>query len=184
MNNLQPDLRSAPSLPASEKSELKMIHMSALFAYLAGFPEQKCEFWSSCAWRRSASSRRDLSWNCSSQSGCELEDTFTVRADGCLCSNEPKVTIIPLKAIISGQLQSLFVLKNKITTTKKHDYIHLGKRETQSWFQAALRTSPFRHVWCFREIHVGRSMCVFVWRVLVMYVCKRPISIITHQRGG
>lgn len=112
MNNLQPDLRSAHSRPAPEKGGMKMSHTSATFAYSAGFPEQKCDFCSSCAWRHSASTRRDCSRNRSWQSGCELEDTFTVRADGCLSSNDPKVTVIPLKAMISGQ-QHLFVLKKK-----------------------------------------------------------------------
>lgn len=48
--------------------------------------------------------------NRSLQSGCEMENTITVRADKRLSSNDPNVIVIPLKATISGQLQRLLVL--------------------------------------------------------------------------
>lgn len=89
MNNLQPDLHSAPSLLCPWKRvKWRWVTRVPFFAYSGWFPEQKYEFWPSCAWKCSASTRGDHSRNRSLQSGCEMENTFTVRADECLSSND------------------------------------------------------------------------------------------------
>lgn len=133
MNNLQPDLRSAPSLPAPGKSERKMSHASAIFLHTQDDSlNRKCELWSSCAWRCSASTKGDHSRNRSLQSGCELEDTFTVRADECLSINDQNITVIPLQAMISGQLQRLFVLEKKRTYVKLVIGSHLSWKKAKT----------------------------------------------------
>lgn len=115
-----------------------------------------------------------------------MENTFTVRADECLSSNDPNVTVIPLKAKISGQLQRLLVLNEKSTHVKPVicSYLSWKKGENIRGFMQNLSIqtcSMFQTDSCW-QVHV--CVCVCVWRVLVMYVCERPISIIAHQRGG
>lgn len=171
MNNLQPDLHSAPSLPCPWKEWNEDESRECHFCLLRMIPWT--EIWIMailcldvfCIYQGG-----DRSRNRSSQSGCEMENTFTVRADECLSSNDPNVIVTPLKAMVSGQLQRPLVL-NKKKHICKTGYLFIFILEKGKNIVVSCRTYPFRHVRCFRQIHVGRCMCVCVCMACVGDVC-------------